>query len=519
MATAQTAISKDGISTIASEGNLKWMILLTVIIGTFLGRLDQTVVNLAIPKIIDGFGITVSSASWIVTAYIIANAVFVPIWGKLGDTIGRKKVYLIGFGVFIIGSILAGLAWNLGSMVVFRIIQAIASSADYPTAMAIIAVTFREPKARGQALGIWSSAFASSAVFGPLIGGPLIDLFGWRSVFLINIPIGIIGIFMAIAYIHESVAERKTVKFDWWGSMTLGVALGFLVLILDKGMEWGWTSGAALGSYALIVLSGILFWWIEKRHPEPVVDFSFFKNWTFNGALLNNFILFLAMMGSVYAIPIFAQTFLGYDATQSGLLFVPMGLCIPLSAGIIGRYLMNKNVSSRKIIFWSTAGGALAFFFLSFIDPRSTAFDLYAPLTVMAVFMGFGMGPRTNAIAAAVPPSEIGVASSILALVRNIGGAFGIAIFATLVSTFSESNAIALSQNSIIRAITPAEHATAVALIELKAQVMAYSEIYMIAAVLVLLGAFTVFLMKKDPAPGAARAHLSKEEGAMLEAG
>ncbi len=140
------------------------MILITVIVGTFLGRLDQTVVNLAIPKIIEDFGATVSSASWIVTAYIIANAVFVPIWGKLGDTIGRKKIYIFGFVGFIIGSILAGLAWNLGSMVVFRIFQAVASSADYPTAMAIIAITFREPKERAQALGIWSSAFASSAV-------------------------------------------------------------------------------------------------------------------------------------------------------------------------------------------------------------------------------------------------------------------------------------------------------------------------------------------------------------------
>ena len=126
------------------KDNLKWMILLTVIVGTFLGRLDQTIVNLALPKIIDDFSITISQAGWIATAYILANAVFVPIWGKLGDTIGRKKVYILGFTIFIFGSILAGLSWNLSSMIVFRIIQAIAGSADYPTAMAIIAVTFKD---------------------------------------------------------------------------------------------------------------------------------------------------------------------------------------------------------------------------------------------------------------------------------------------------------------------------------------------------------------------------------------
>ena len=151
------------------KDNLQWLVLATVIVGTFLGRLDQTIVNLALPKMIDSFGITVSAAGWIGTAYILANAIFVPIWGKLGDTLGRKKVYIIGFTVFIIGSVLAGLAWNLSSMLVFRVIQAIAGSADYPTAMAIIAVTFREGKERAQALGIWSASFAAAAVFGPLI--------------------------------------------------------------------------------------------------------------------------------------------------------------------------------------------------------------------------------------------------------------------------------------------------------------------------------------------------------------
>ena len=214
--------------------NLRWWILLTVIIGTFLGRLDQTIVNLALPKIIDDFGITVSAAGWIATAYIIANAIFVPIWGKLGDTIGRKKVYLLGFSIFIFGSVLAGLSWNLTSMICFRVIQAIAGSADYPTAMAILAVTFKEGKERAQALGIWSSSFAAAIVFGPLLGGPLIDAFGWRSVFLVNLPIGILGIFMALRFINESRSEVKTRFFDWWGAIVLAECYPHLSLCSTK---------------------------------------------------------------------------------------------------------------------------------------------------------------------------------------------------------------------------------------------------------------------------------------------
>jgi len=321
-----------------SGDTLSWIILVTVIIGTFLGRLDQTIVNLALPKIIQDFGISVSASGWIATAYILANAVFVPIWGKLGDTIGRKKVYVTGFVMFIVGSILAGLSWNLTSMIIFRIIQAIAGSADYPTAMAILSVTFTDGKKRAQALGIWSSAFAASAVFGPLLGGPLIDNFGWRSVFLVNLPVGLIGLAMALLFIKESVSGRRGVKFDWWGAITLGGALASLTLVLDQGVSWGWLSLNSVLTYAATLAFAIIFFVIEKRVSEPIIDFKFFKIPAFVYTLLNNFVVFMSMMGSVFLLPVFAQTFLGYSATESGFIFIPMGLAIPIAAAIGGKY-------------------------------------------------------------------------------------------------------------------------------------------------------------------------------------
>ena len=474
--------------------NLRWWILLTVIIGTFLGRLDQTIVNLALPKIISDFGITVSAAGWIATAYILANAVFVPIWGKLGDTIGRKKVYIWGFSIFILGSALAGLSWNLSSMIVFRIIQSIAGSADYPTAMAILAVTFKQGKERAQALGIWSSSFAAAIVFGPLLGGPLIDNFGWRSVFLVNIPIGILGMAMAIRFINESRSNVKTKFFDWWGALTLGGMLSALVLVLDQGTTWGWISANSIICYiSMFALLGI-FIKIEQKVPEPIVDLKFFKIPAFVNVLVNNFIVFMGMMGGVFLIPIFAQTFLGYDATQSGYLFVPMAIAMMLASPLGGQ--LTGKVQSRYVIFASTLVAAVGIFMLHGLDARSTAFAIAIPLSIMAFGMGFGMAQRTNVVASVVPQNEIGIASSILALVRNISGAFGIAIFATILNDRTNANVFIINSFSKLASHIPANIQTYVGLIELKAQIDAYNYVFLIAAILVFLGSFTILFLK-----------------------
>jgi EmrB/QacA subfamily drug resistance transporter len=480
----------------AEKSSLKWWILLTVIIGTFLGRLDQTIVNLALPKIISNFSISVSSAAWIATAYILANAIFVPIWGKLGDTIGRKKVYILGFTIFIFGSVLAGLSWNLSSMIVFRVIQAVAGSADYPTAMAILAVTFRGEKERAQALGIWSSSFAAAAVFGPLIGGPLIDNFGWRSVFLVNLPVGILGLFMAITFIKESVSEKKTRFFDWWGAITLGTALSALVLILDQGITWGWTSWQAWICYIAIIAFTWIFVLIEHHVPEPIVDLKFFKISAFTNTLINNFIVFMGMMGGVFLIPIFAQTFLGDSATQSGYLFIPMAAAMMLAAPI-GGSLVGK-VKPKYVIAASTLVAGIGIFLFSYLDPRSTALNITIPLSVMAFGLGFGMSQRTNVIASVVPTEEIGVASSILALARNIAGAFGIALFGTILTNTINSNVLNIAHQSTLGSFSPQNYKTFIGLIILKAQVAAYAHVFLIASVLVFIGAVTALWINVD---------------------
>ncbi|MES2223948.1 MAG: MDR family MFS transporter [Patescibacteria group bacterium] len=478
------------------KSNLKWWILFTVIIGTFLGRLDQTIVNLALPKIINDFGISVSGAGWIATAYILANAIFVPIWGKLGDTIGRKKVYIIGFVMFIVGSVLAGLAWNLGSMLVFRVIQAIAGSADYPTAMAILAVTFKDGKERSQALGIWSSSFAAASVFGPLLGGPLIDNFGWRSVFLINLPIGLIGTYLAMRFITESKSEKKSAYFDWWGAITLGLAMTAMVLVLDKGSEWYWTSLNSIICYVATVVFFWLFVKIENRVPEPIVDLKFFKIPAFVNTLMNNFIIFMGMMGALFLIPIFAQSFLGYNATQAGYLFMPMAAMF-IFAVPVGGFIVAK-FGARNTIFASTFVAGIGIYFFSYLDPKSGALAIILPLCLMAFGMGFGMGPRTNIIATVVPKEEIGVASSILALARNLAGAFGIALFGTILTNKIGSYILDINNLSTLRSLNPIDIQKFTTLIELKAQVDAYDYVFVVASIIIIIGSFMVLLMKDN---------------------
>ncbi len=477
------------------KNNLRWWILITVIVGTFLGRLDQMVVNLALPKIISDFGITVSAAGWIATAYILANAIFVPIWGKLGDTLGQKKIYLVGFSLFIFGSTLAGMAWNLTSMIIFRIIQAIAGSADYPTAMAIIALTFRSSKERAQALGLWSASFASAAVFSPIIGGPLIDNFGWRSVFFMNIPVGIVGILMAMTFIKESPQVKYVTNFDWWGSIILGISLTSFVLVLDKGLSWGWTSLASVSCYLLTLIAGFIFIKIENKSNDPIVDLSFFKNPTFTAVIINTSIVFMSLMGAIFLIPIFAETYLGYDATKTGFLFVPMAFMMMIAAPLGGS--LTGKIKARYVVGTSTVVAGIGLYFFSFLDPRSSAWAIIIPLSIMAFGLGFGMAQRTNIVASSVPEKEVGGASSVLALTRNIAGAFGIAVFSTILQNSQNSSILKISQNSFIQIKSPINLKEYIALMSLKAQIMSYDKVFIIASVIAFLGTLTVYWIRE----------------------
>lgn len=485
----------------STEGRVghPWLVLLTVMVGTLLIGLDRTVVNLALPNIISDFGITVSTASWVATAYIISNAIFVPVFGKLGDLFGNRIIYLWSFIGFIIVSVFAGLAWGFGSLVFFRVLQGLVGAAVYPTAMSLIAKSFAEPKARAQALGIWSSSFAASAVIGPLLGGYLVDNFSWRAVFYINLPIGVLGLFMVLLFLpHDRPTERGS--FDWFGAVLLAVAISSLVLVLDRGQAWGWLSTASLISYLTAVVFGFLTWWWETRHAHPVIDFKFFKNPVIVSVLAVSFVSFGGLMGAMFLLPVFTQTLLGYNATQSGLLFIPMALMMfvsaPLGARLSNRFDPRYTVSAGMLI------SGIGLYLFRHLDPAMTQLDFVWPLVLFALGLGLGMAPLTNASTTAVPAHEVGMSSGLLNLARNIGGAFGIAIFGTILNNLIEANVLTVARASYVSAHTPAEIATATQLIIMKANVMAYGQVFEYAAFAMAAGALLALLLLRSPKGG-----------------
>jgi len=476
----------------------QWIILITLMIASFLGRLDGTIVNLALPHIIKEFGITVSQASWISTAYIIANAIFVPIFGKLGDLIGRKSLYLFGIIGFVITSALAGLSFNLPLMVIFRILQAITVSIDYPVALSIIAYTFEDRGQRAQAMGLWSAIFAVAAVFGPLLGGPLIDNFSWRSVFYINIPIGILGTWMAVQFIKEPARKFKGIKnFDIGGSLLLGLTLGVLVLVLDQGNGWGWISLNSIISYLIILISFVFFLIVEQRQKEPVVDLRFFKIPAFTFSIITSFISFMGMIGGIFLLPLFVQNFLGYSTTKSGYLFIPMAFAMMISAQVGAR--LYVRIPARFLTAAGMFTSSLVLFFLfSGIDIRWGFWDIVWRLMIFSAGLGIGLAPLTNAATSTVPLQEVGIASSVLALARNISGAFGIAIFATILSNSTTSQLLNLQTHTIINTVNPALLAQIPALMITKANILAFSTVFHVAGVIMAIGGISALLMKEN---------------------
>lgn len=473
----------------------QWLVLLTVMLASFLGRLDGTIVNLALPSMMKDFSITVAQASWISTAYIIANAIFVPVFGKLGDLIGRKPLYIYGIVGFTVASALAGLSFNLTSMVILRVLQAIFVSIDYPLALSIIAYTFTDKSQRTLAMGLWSAIFAAAIVFGPLLGGPLIDTFSWRSVFYVNIPLGVLGTLMALRYIEEPVKKIKGLKnFDIWGSVVLGISLGTLVLVLDQGNTWGWDSLNSILCYIISVFSMIAFIFIEKRQAEPVVDLKFFKIPAFTASLVTSFISFMGMIGGVFLIPLFVQNYLGYTVTRSGYLFMPMALGMMMSAQIGAR--LSRVIEPRYLTAFGMFVAAFAMFLFSGVDIKWGFWDIAGRLFLMASGLGLGLAPLTNAATSTVPLHEVGIASSILALVRNISGAFGVAIFATILSNSVTSNLVAIQSYSAVNTQDPTLLKLIPNLMIAKANILSFSVVFRYSMVIMFLGAISALFVK-----------------------
>lgn len=476
----------------ADASRTAWLVLATVMVGTLLVGLDRTIINLAIPEIIDDFGVSVSTAGWLGTAYIISDAVFIPVFAKLGDLIGARRVHQLGLAGFLFTSLLCGFAPTFWTLVAMRVLQGLVGAAVFPTALSLIAQYFTDEQKRTQAFGIWSAAFAVSIALGPLVGGPLIDNLDWRWIFYINIPICIGALFMLSRFIPYEHRPFRLEAFDWLGSILIGASLTAGCLVLERGEDWGWDSTGAYVAYACIVGFGVAFVLYERRIAEPLVAGRIFGPRIIS-ALLISFVTFVALVGTFFLIPVFTQQFLGYEATGSGVLLLPFALALMVTSGATA----GLKVSPRILVALGTGIAAVGIFLLSSLDIRSGGFDVWFPLLFLAVGFGLGIAPLTSAATDGIDPRDYGMASGVLNLTRNIAAAIGIAVFGTLLDRFTEGQILDLARGTVVN--DPAMEGVLPRLIVVRSQVDAYGTVFAVVAAVMFAGVFLALTLPNRP--------------------
>ena len=414
------------------HSSYKWWVLGNVMIGTFMAVLDSTIVNVALPKIMASFGITVDKAEWVITAYMLVLAVMLPTSGWIADHFGYKRTYFLALCLFTIGSFLCGLAWNENVLIIFRIVQASGAGLLMPTGMAIITREFPLEQ-RGVALGFWSIAAAASVSLGPMIGGYLIDNLNWNTIFNVNVPVGMVGLFATMVIQREYKTEH-TRSFDVVGFVSMATFLCALMLALTDGnASWntgGWTSPFIISCFIISAFALIVFLVTEFTIEHPLIDLSLLKDFNFSIANGILFIFGLGMFGSTFLLPLYLQMSLGYTAFQAGSLFLPVGILQAITAPISG--LLSDKVNPKIPAGIGIILLALSLFINSSLSLYSEHYQIMLSLYIRGFAMGLMFTPLSTSAFSNIPRHKIGQASGLFNVIRQLGGSFGIAFMSTL---------------------------------------------------------------------------------------
>ncbi len=416
------------------HSNYKWWVLFNVMIGTFMAVLDATIVNVALPKIMATFGVSVDKVEWVVTAYMLVFAVMLPTSGWIADHYGYKRTYFGALFLFTFGSFLCGMAWNEDALIVFRIVQGAGAGLLMPVGMAIVTRIFPVEE-RGMALGFWSISAAASVSLGPLVGGYLVDNFNWSSIFDVNIPVGMFGM-LATLIIQREFKTSITRRFDFVGFTSMAVFLSFLLIALSDGnAAWntgGWTSPFILTCFSISFVSFVIFITTELTILHPLIELNLLKNFNYsvtNGIL---FVFGLGMFGSTFLMPLYLQNSLGYTALQAGAVFLPVGIAQTLVSPIAG---IVSDRYSPKI------PSAIGIVLLAYSLWLSSQLSLYTEsgfILYMMVLRGFAMGllftPLSALALTGIPRQKMAQASGLFNVIRQLGGSFGVAIMGAMLT-------------------------------------------------------------------------------------
>jgi EmrB/QacA subfamily drug resistance transporter len=414
-------------------------ILVGLLLGMFLAALDQTVVSTAIRTIaddLDGYDLQ----AWATTAFLITSTIATPLYGKLSDMYGRRPFFIFAITVFVIGSALCGIAWSMYSLAAFRALQGIGAGGLMSMALAIIA-DIVPPRERSKYQGYFMAVFGSSSVLGPVIGGALsgqesiFGIAGWRWIFWVNVPIGIVALLVVMAVLHLPHTRRDH-RIDWPGALALIVFLVPLLIVAEQGRTWGWADPKALVSYAVGAVGFVLFVLAERAYKdEALLPLRMFKNRTFSVSALSSIVLGMGMFGGILLLPQYLQIVHGSSPTVAGLQMIPLVLGIMVGSVISGQTIARTGIYKPFPLIGVLLMVA-SLVSLSFIVDADTSVWTLVPFMLMLGFgLGFNFQPVILAVQNAVSPREIGVATSSVTFFRQMGGTLGTAIFLSVLFT------------------------------------------------------------------------------------
>jgi EmrB/QacA subfamily drug resistance transporter len=411
----------------------KWAILGGVILAMLLSSLDQTIVSTAMPTIVQELH-GIEHISWVFTAYMLGSTVTVPIYGKLSDLFGRRNLYLIGIGIFLVGSILCGLAQDMTQLILFRGLQGIGGGAMMVNSFAIIGDVF-PPAERGRYQGMIGGVFGLSSVAGPLLGGWITDHTTWRWVFYVNVPLGLIAIAVLAASLPKIQRHARDKRIDWWGALFILTTLVPLLLsMVWGGSLYSWASWQIAGSLVISFVSLFVFIRIEKRAANPILSLDLFKNKVFLVSVCALFLTAMGMFGAILYVPIFSQGVIGGSATHAGLILTPLMIALVIASALSGQ-IISKTGRYKILAIVGTAIIVFALFFFSSIDEHTTNGMLIVRMIVLGIGLGSTMPIFTLAVQSAFSKQRLGEVTAGTQLFRSVGGTVGTAVLGGIMNS------------------------------------------------------------------------------------
>ena len=444
-----SAVATAGDDDLVEYGFRRVIITITAVLCALLEIVDTTIVNVALTDMRGSLGATLTDVAWVITAYAIANVIVIPMTSWLSQQFGRRNYFAVSIIIFTVSSFLCGNASNIWELVAFRFVQGLGGGALLVTAQTIITESYPIAK-RGMAQAIYGMGVIVGPTLGPPLGGYLVDHFSWPYIFYINIPLGIIAVFLTMTFVKSpKYGEKlKANQVDWWGIVFLASFIGSLQFVLEHGQQDDWFNDEVIVILSVVSVFGFLaFLWRELTYEFPIVNLKVLKDGNLRVGTVMCFILGFGLYGSTLVIPIYTQSILGWTATEAGLLLIPGSITTAFMMPIIGN-LIQKGVPQAYMV----AVGFLIFFVFTFwmhnvITPDTGKEHLFWPLIMRGIGLGLLFVPITTMALSTLKGKHIGEGAAFTGMMRQLGGSFGIAIITTFITRFSQEHRVNLVSN------------------------------------------------------------------------